>query len=278
MPQRLFLLLLTAVLTLPVNALELQGRFKQGALLKGEVEPETEVYLNDESVPVLSDGRFSVGFGRDAEPEHRIRLEKPSGESEEHEISISQRDYDIQRVEGVPPETVTPDEEHLERIRDEAVRVREARETRTEHDAFLGDYIWPVEGRITGVYGSQRYYNDEPRQPHYGVDVARPEGTEVMAPAAGEVTLSERDLYFSGGTIIIDHGYGVSSTLMHLSALHVEVGDWVDQGDLIGDVGMTGRATGPHLDWRMNWFSERIDPTTIAPPIEDGYTPDAERD
>ncbi len=277
MAKRLLQILVMALLALPVHALELQGKFKQGALLKGEVEPDTEVYLNDEPVPVLSDGRFSIGFGRDAANEHRIRLEKPSGESEEHRITIAERDYDIQRVEGVPQETVTPSEEHLERIRNEAVRVREARAERTEHDAFLGDYIWPVEGRITGVYGSQRYYNGEPRQPHYGVDVARPTGTEVMAPAAGRVTLSEPDLYFSGGTLIIDHGYGVSSTLMHLSALHVEVGDWVEQGQPVGEVGATGRATGPHLDWRMNWFSERIDPTTIAPPIEDGHTPGAQR-
>ena len=277
MAKPLLQILVVALLALPVHALELQGKLKQGALLKGDVEPGTEVYLNDEPVPVLSDGRFSLGFGRDAGSEHRIRLEKPSGESEEHRITIAERDYDIQRVEGVPQETVTPSEEHLERSRDEAARVREARAERTEHDAFLGDYVWPVEGRITGVYGSQRYYNGEPRQPHYGVDVARPTGTEVMAPAAGEVTLSEPDLYFSGGTLIIDHGYGVSSTLLHLSALHVEVGDWVEQGQLVGEVGATGRATGPHLDWRMNWFSERIDPTTIAPPIEDGHTPGAQR-
>lgn len=268
-------LLLMAV---PAQALELKGKHKQGALLFGETHPEAEVYLNERTVPVTPDGHFALGFGREAEPEHELRVKKPDGSVERHVVTIEQRDYHIQRVEGVPHETVTPDPKHLERIRNEASRVRQARAEKSEREDFLGDYIWPVEGPITGVYGSQRYFNGEPRQPHYGVDVAAPEGTEVMAPADGRVTLAEDDLFFSGGTLIIDHGYGVSSTLMHLSRLHVDVGDEVRQGDLVAEVGATGRATGPHLDWRMNWFSERIDPTTIAPELVGGHTPGAARD
>ncbi|TVP59618.1 MAG: M23 family metallopeptidase, partial [Halomonadaceae bacterium] len=179
--------------------------------------------------------------------------------------------------EGVPQSTVTPSESFYKRIRDEASKVRRAREVDSDREAFLGNYIWPVEGRISGVYGSQRYYNGEPRQPHYGVDVAAPEGTPVKAPADGLVTLAAPDLYFSGGTLLIDHGYGISSTMMHLSKLLVEEGTEVRQGDVVAEVGMTGRATGPHLDWRMNWFGERLDPVTVAPPLKDGYTPGAKR-
>jgi len=259
------------------SGLELRGERIQGALLIGQTEPGYSVYLNDRPVRVTESGEFAIGFGRDADKHHRLVAESPDGDRKDKEITLQQRDYNIQRVEGVPQETVTPDESHLKRIRAEAERVREARAEDFDLRDFLGDYIWPVEGRISGVYGSQRYYNGEPRQPHYGVDVAAPEGTEVLAPAGGVVTLAADDLYFSGGTLIIDHGFGVSSTLMHLSRILVEEGASVEQGDLVAEVGMTGRATGPHLDWRMNWFGERVDPTTIAKPIVDGYTPGADR-
>ena len=128
-------------------------------------------------------------------------------------------------------------------------------------------FVWPVTGRISGVYGSQRIYNGTHGTPHYGVDIARPEGTPVLAPAAGEVTLAEPDLFYSGGTVILDHGYGFSSSFLHLSEVHVSLGDLLSAGDLIGAIGATGRATGPHLDWRMSWFSQRIDPQLLVPPM-----------
>jgi murein DD-endopeptidase MepM/ murein hydrolase activator NlpD len=131
----------------------------------------------------------------------------------------------------------------------------------------LAGFVWPAQGPISGVYGSQRFYNGEPRNPHYGVDVAVPKGTPVHAPAAGVVTLAEPDLYFSGGTVILDHGYRLSSTFLHMSEVSVQVGDELQAGDLIGAVGSTGRATGPHLDWRMNWRQQRIDPQLLAPPM-----------
>ena len=134
-------------------------------------------------------------------------------------------------------------------------------------EAVLAGFVWPAQGPISGVYGSQRFYNGEPRNPHYGVDVAVPRGTPVHAPAAGVVTLAEPDLYFSGGTVILDHGYQLSSTFLHMSEVSVRVGDELQAGDLIGAVGSTGRATGPHLDWRMNWRQERIDPQLLAPPM-----------
>ena len=191
----------------------------------------------------------------------------------EQEIAIAQREYLLQNITGVPQQTVTPSEEHLARIRSEREKVRAAKALRLARDdglnALQTGFSWPVTGRISGVYGSQRIYNGTPGSPHYGVDVARPEGTPVMAPAPGEVTLAEPDLFYSGGTIILDHGYGFSSSFLHLSEVSVSVGDRLQTGDRLGAIGATGRATGPHLDWRMSWLNQRIDPQLLVPPMPD---------
>jgi len=258
---------------LPLHALELEGERRQGALLKGKVEPGVEVRLNGEAVAVTDSGRFVIGFGRDAEPTHELTVVGSDGTTETHTLHIASREYDVQRIEGVPDQTVNPDRDALERIRAESRRVAEARRNTSQRESFLERFIWPVQGPITGVYGSQRFYNGEPRQPHYGIDIAAEAGRKVVAPASGEVTMADPDLYFSGGTLIIDHGHGVSSTMLHLSKLYVSVGDEVARGEAVGEVGATGRATGAHLDWRMNWREQRVDPTTIAPPLEDGATP-----
>lgn len=263
---------------LPLHALELEGERTQGALLRGEVPPGHQLQLNGEDIDVTESGRFVLGFGRDADTTQELLVIGPDGGKQRHELRLKEREYDVQRVDGVPDETVNPDEDAMERIREEARRVAEARRRTSRREAFLERFVWPVEGRITGVYGSQRYYNGEPRQPHYGIDVAAENGRTVVSPASGEVVFADPDLYFSGGTLIIDHGYGVSSTMLHLSDIHVSVGDVVEQGEAVGEVGKTGRATGPHLDWRMNWREERVDPTTVAPALDDGYTPGASRD
>ncbi len=265
---------LVVLLVFPVSlmALELEGPRTQGALLRGSVESGSEVRLNGEPVATTPSGRFVIGFARKADPTQELAVITPSGERETHTIELETRDYDIQRIEGVPQETVTPDEDALKRIRAEARRVQAARRDRSQREDFTGDWIWPVAGPVTGVYGSQRYYNGEPRRPHYGIDIAASTGTPVAAPAGGRVVLVEPDLYFSGGTLILDHGYGVSSTFLHLSEIHVNKGDEVAQGEILGEVGASGRATGPHLDWRMNWKSERVDPMTVAPPLVDGAT------
>ncbi|TDT38568.1 peptidase M23-like protein [Halospina denitrificans] len=262
---------------LPLHALELEGPRTQGALLKGKVAPGHEVRLNGESVNITDSGRFAVGFGRDADQQQELVVVGPDGGTETHRIELAKRDYDVQRVDGVPDRTVNPDKQAMKRIREEARRVAKARQKTSRREAFLEGFIWPVEGRITGVYGSQRFYNGEPRQPHYGIDIAAEAGRTVLSPASGKVTFADPDLYFSGGTLIIDHGYGVSSTMLHLSDIHVSVGEEVQQGQALGEVGATGRATGAHLDWRMNWRNRRVDPTTIAPGLEDGYTPGASR-
>lgn len=262
------------LVTVPsVQALELHGELMQGALVIGAVEPGSQVWLNDQPVRVTAAGEFAFGFGREAERLQQVRVVGLNGGERIHDLTLAQRDYAIQRVNGVPARTVTPAPDSRKRIGREAELVREARATDSDLTGFLEGFIWPAEGPISGVYGSQRIYNGQPRSPHYGVDVAAPKGAPVIAPAAGVVSMAESDLFYSGGTLIIDHGYGVSSTFLHLDQLDVKLGQSVNQGDLIGRVGSSGRATGPHLDWRINWFGVRLDPTSVAPEIESGHTP-----
>lgn len=246
---------------------QLSGALEQGGFVWGKVAPGSSVTLAGQSLDVLDDGTIFAGFGRDAPATAELVVQGPQACRET--LQVAAREYRIQRVEGVPQETVTPPAGQLERIRREGALVSAARADRLDRPDLLGSVlagvVWPLEGPVSGVYGSQRFYNGEPRRPHYGVDVAMPTGTAVRAPAAGVVTLAEPDLFFSGGTVILDHGYRVSSTFLHMSEVSVQVGDELKAGDLIGAVGATGRATGPHLDWRMNWRQERIDPQLLAP-------------
>ncbi|HEY3700438.1 MAG TPA: M23 family metallopeptidase, partial [Spongiibacteraceae bacterium] len=206
-------------------------------------------------------------FDRDAKPEAQLRVIAADGSSRTQILSVKQRKYDIQRVTGVPQQTVEPPPEQMQRIRVEQEQVAAARAINSDRSEFLGPFQWPLIGPISGVYGSQRFYNGEPRRPHFGVDVAAPIGTPVRAPAAATVTLAHSDMFFSGGTLIMDHGYGVSSTFMHLSKLLVKAGDNVRPGQIVAEVGATGRASGPHLDWRINWFGVHIDPQLVAVPM-----------
>ena len=255
----------------PTQCVVLQGNSIQGGMLWGQTAPSAEIRFGDRRVPVLPDGQFLLGLGRDMPASVELTVEDEA--TCRQIVAVAARDYRVQRIEGVPQQTVTPSEEHLERIRAERDKVRAAKSRRLPNtDGLLAvqqGFVWPVTGRISGVYGSQRIYNGTPGTPHYGVDVARPEGTPVLAPAAGEVTLSEPDLFYSGGTVILDHGYGFSSSFLHLSEVSVSVGDRLAPGDLVGAIGATGRATGPHLDWRMSWFNQRIDPQLLVPPMSE---------
>ena len=253
----------------PAQCVALQGNPIQGGMLWGQTFPSAEVRLGDRRVPVLPDGHFLLGLGRDMPASVELVVENEA--TCRQIVVVADRDYRVQRIEGVPQQTVTPSNAHLERIRAEREKVRAAKARRLQHtDGLLAvqqGFAWPATGRISGVYGSQRIYNGTPGTPHSGVDIARPEGTPVLAPAAGEVTLAEPDLFYSGGTVILDHGYGFSSSFLHLSEVSVSVGDRLTPGDRIGAIGATGRATGPHLDWRMSWFSQRIDPQLLVPPM-----------
>lgn len=260
---RLFVVTLCLACVPTVSALEWQGPRIQGGLLVGQVEPGSAVEALGQAIPVTADGRFLVGLGREAPSEIEVIVSDSDGLSARYALQIEQREYDIQRIDGLPESQVTPDEQTLQRIRAENARVRAARAKRIDEAFFDTGWIWPVTGPITGVYGSQRILNGQPRQPHYGIDIAAPTGTPVQAPADGIVTLVEPDLYFSGGTLIVDHGQGLSSSFLHLSSIEVEVGQRVRRGETIARVGATGRVTGAHLDWRMNWFDQRIDPALL---------------
>ena len=250
----------------------LTGTAQQGGMLWGQVALGSTVALDDQSVPVLPDGRFALGLGRNAPSKMTLVVNGP--ELCVQTLFVASRDYRIQRVEGVPQQTVTPPPELQERLARERKLVREAKAKRIARPDFLlavqQGMSWPVLGPISGVYGSQRVYNGTPGNPHYGVDIAVPTGTAVRAPAPGIVTLAEPDLFYSGGTVILDHGYGLSSSFLHMSAVAVRVGDELAAGDVVGKVGATGRATGPHLDWRMAWLNERIDPQLLVPPMPKG--------
>jgi murein DD-endopeptidase MepM/ murein hydrolase activator NlpD len=258
--------LLAAWLAWPATgaAFELRGEPVQGAVLFGTALPGSQVTLDGKSLMVSPEGAFVLGFGRDDGGSVLLEVTEPGRDPERRELIVAPRKYNIERVDGLPPRTVNPDPEALERIREEARRVSTARAHRENRADYARGFAWPAQGRLSGFYGSQRILNGEPRRPHYGVDVAAPTGSPVNAPAAGLITLAEPDLYFSGGTIILDHGQGLSSTFLHLDEVLVEVGDRVAQGELIGRIGATGRATGPHLDWRMNWLDKRVDPQTVV--------------
>ena len=244
-------------------AVELNGEAVQGGLIFGKTSPGAQVQLDDTEVMVSSGGDFVIGFGRDETGERQLLVLEPTGEKEVLALPIALREYDIERVDGLPPKTVTPDPESLERIRKEGAMVSSARAMRDQRTDYEEGFAWPASGRISGVYGSQRVLNGEPRRPHYGLDIAAPTGSPVYAPADGIITMSHPDMYFSGGTIILDHGQGLSSSFLHLSKLLVEAGTTVKKGDLIAEIGSTGRASGPHLDWRMNWLNRRVDPELL---------------
>lgn len=258
-----------ACLALPAAAgtLKLEGALSQGGIVFGTTEPGARVILDGRVLRVSPKGRFVFGFGRDAKPEASLEVIHPDGSRQSRVLAVKARDYEIQRIDGLPPKLVSPDEAAMKRIRAEIALVAEARGADRPEALFESGFTWPARGIITGVYGSQRILNGEPRRPHFGVDVAGPEGTPITAPADGIVTLAEPDMYFSGGTLILDHGHGLSSSLLHLKEILVAVGDRVTQGQVVATMGATGRVTGVHLDWRMNWFTERVDPAFLVEPM-----------
>ncbi len=244
------------------------GTFSQGGLVQGKTLPGSTVKVDGKPVRVSETGVFLVAFGRDVKTDSVVQVRYPDGNMAQQVLKPLKREYKIQRIDGLPKDKVTPrSKKDLERIRKEAALSRKARTLDDPRTDFLVDFIWPVEGRISGVYGSQRILNGQPRRPHFGVDIARPTGTPVKAPAAGVVTMAHPDMFFSGGTLILDHGHGLSSSFLHLSRILVKEGQMIKQGDEIAEVGATGRVTGAHLDWRMNLFKTRIDPQLLAPPM-----------
>ncbi len=258
------LLALTILLPLRLAALEIEGEAVQGGLIFGQAPAGSEVTLDGQNLMVSPEGRFLFGFGRDDTGSVTLSVRHPDGSHESLELTIAASHYNIERIDGLPPSTVTPPPEVLERIREDTRQVVAARAQRDERTDWAGGFIWPTTGRLSGFYGSQRVLNGEPRRPHYGIDIAAPEGTVVLAPAPGVITLAHPDMYYSGGTMVLDHGQGLSSSFLHLSEMLVAPGTVVAQGDPIARVGSTGRSTGPHLDWRMNWLNKRVNPQPLV--------------
>lgn len=248
----------------PVAALELRGNWQQGGVIIGKLDEGQQIEYRGKKLQLSPQNEFVIGLGRDAVKEATLTVLDQQGKRIDYKYQVKQRQYNIQRVTGVPQQTVEPDPDQVERAKQEAKMAADARKSDLSLPFFAQKFVWPLTGPITGVYGSQRVYNGVPNSPHYGVDIARPVGTLVKAPAGGVVTLVHKDMFFSGGTLIVDHGHGLSSTFIHLSEVLVKEGDEIAQGQVIAKVGKTGRATGPHLDWRMNWFEERIDPQLLV--------------
>ncbi len=260
--KKIFYFILILFYTKVASALEFHGKFIQGHFIIGKTEPNTKVLIDKKEVRITDDGYFVFGIGRDRKYDVVITLNK-NGNKQKFVKKIQKRKYNIQRIDGLEEEKVTPPEEVYERIKKENKLIAKARAIDSDLDFFKDKFIVPVEDAIiTGVYGSQRILNGKPKWPHYGLDFAQDEGTLVKAMISGTVTLAESDLYYTGGTLIFDHGHGISTLYMHMHEIFVEKGQKVKQGDIIGTVGSTGRATGAHLDIRLNWFDVRIDPAT----------------
>ncbi|MED6325284.1 MAG: M23 family metallopeptidase [Pseudomonadota bacterium] len=240
----------------------LNGKFTQGALLRGQAPAGAKVTLNGETVQTNKDGKFVVGFEREAPLQQTLVVKLDNGQKWQRDITLEKREYNIQRIDGLEQKMVSPPAEVTARIKQDNINVANARSGNTDLDALFTRFEWPAKGVISGVYGSQRILNGVPKWPHYGLDIANETGTPVYAPVDGVVTMVD-DLYYSGNTLILDHGMRVFSTFLHMDTITVEVGETVKQGEQIGTIGSTGRSTGPHLDWRINLGNTRLDPQTI---------------
>lgn len=241
------------------NPLTLTGPLEQGSLVVGRTGGAAAVTVDGNTVSVSPDGYFAFGLAYD-----QTKTTHVVAGTATRDVVPTLRKYDIQTVNGLPQKTVTPPQEVQARIARENAMVAEARKRDTAMTAFAETFDWPIKGIVSGTFGNQRIDNGTPMAPHFGVDIAAPEGTPIHAPVDGTVTLAEPDFYLTGGTTVLDHGHGVSTVYLHQSALKVKVGDKVRRGDVIGLVGMKGRATGPHLHWGMNWFAMRLDPSRSA--------------
>ena len=243
-------------------AIEYYGSFIQGSFIVGKTDPGNKIKIDKREIRVSNEGYFVFGIDRDRKYDVKI-LKTDNTQSETITKKVLKRKYKIQRIDGLPENKVTPPKEVYDRIKSENNQIGKARAIDSDLIFFKEKFIMPVDGIITGVYGSQRILNGKPKWPHYGIDIAAKKGTKIKSSGTGIVTMAENDLYYTGGTIIMDHGHGISTIYSHLENIYVEVGEEITKGDIIGTVGSTGRSTGPHLDFRVNWFQTRLDPMTL---------------
>jgi murein DD-endopeptidase MepM/ murein hydrolase activator NlpD len=257
-----FLIVLLIFTTTEVKAIEFQGKFMQGHLIIGVTDPNAKIIVGKKEVRVSKNGYFVFGIDRDRKFD-LIFTKIIDGKKTKVIKKVLKRKYNIQRIDGLEESKVTPPKSVYKRIKEENNAIGEARATNSNLIFFKEKFIMPVKGIISGVYGSQRILNGKPRWPHYGIDIAAKKGTPIKSSGIGVVTMAEKDLYYTGGTVIMDHGHGISTIYSHLETVLVSVGDQINQGDIIGTVGSTGRSTGPHLDFRVNWFQTRLDPMSV---------------
>ena len=256
------IVLILLLLLSPSYAIEFKGKFLQGHFILGITDPNANILIGKKKIKVSKDGDFVFGIDRDQKYDLTF-TEIVEGRKITITKKVLKRKYNIQRIDGLAESKVTPPESVYKRIKKENNAIGEARAINSNLQFFKEKFIMPVEGIISGVYGSQRILNGKPRWPHYGIDIAAKQGTMIKSTASGTVTMAEDDLYYTGGTVIMDHGHGISSIYSHLENVLVSVGDQINQGDIIGTVGSTGRSTGPHLDFRINWFQTRLDPMSV---------------
>ena len=239
---------------------KLSGEIEQGALILGKTSVNNRVFFDNKILPLTPNGDFVFGFSRDDISTHQLEIKNSLGETSIRNLKPQKRQYKIQRINGIPKKIMQPDPKAIAHIKNDNQKIAEARSTKSTIYGFAQGFIAPNPGKITGVYGSQRVFNGVKKRPHFGLDFAANTGDAVVAPADGVVTLFEPSMFYSGGTLLLDHGHGISSSFLHLSKSYVKKGDKVKQGQKIAEVGSSGRATGPHLDWRINWFKVRLDP------------------
>ncbi len=267
-PRRGFLATAVSLAALPLikaradeQHLTLNGSLEQGSLVTGRTNPEARVALDGLVLSLSEKGDFAFGIAYDRVKPLQLDINYPDNGILMQDVVPVIRKFQTQEISGLPPEEVTPPAELFARIAAEKAKIEEARKTVTLEDWYYDGFDWPVPGIISGPFGNQRILNGVPKQPHFGVDIAAKEGTPIHAPAEANVLLAEPDFFYDGGITILDHGRGVTTTYLHQSKLVVAVGAHVARGDKIGEVGKTGRATGPHLCWRLNWFQTQLDPS-----------------
>ena len=251
----------------PAERFALSGAIEQGGLVFGRAGTATKVSLGKRALRLTGDGRFIFGIHRDEKGPLILRLQYRDGRREERRLAVRKRSWRIQRITGLPRALVTPPKHLMARLTREYYLVRAARKTDSARTHWGERLDWPAQGRVSGVFGSQRFYNGKARSFHSGVDIAKAKGAAIRAPAGGTVTLVHQGMYFAGKIVVLDHGHGLASTFIHLSKTLVKVGDRVRKGQLVGRVGATGRATGPHLHWSLSWFQTRIDPVRAVGPM-----------
>ena len=241
----------------------LQGNFIQGGLVKGNIFPNKVIKFENKILLKDTNGKFVFGFGRDYKENSYLEVKISEKKWLKKSFKIKKQTYNTQYINGLQKKMVTPPKSFYDRIKKENKSIKLIRNLNTEVNFIFQEFILPTKGIVTGVFGSQRILNGKPRRPHYGIDIAASKGTSVIAPIDSIVRMAEKDLYFTGGTIILDHGHGVTSVYSHLSLININVGDKVIKGQKIAEVGSSGRSTGPHLDWRVNWFNQRLDPALL---------------